>query len=262
MHHVIMYSGGVGSFAAACELSNKVSAEDITLLFTDTKTEDPDLYRFLHETATALGMLLVIDADGRNIWEIFRDEKYIGNSRIDPCSKILKRKRARKWIETHYPDPGSVCIYVGIDWTEIHRIPRIKSSWTPYKIEAPLIEAKYIDRQMTFDALGLVGIAPPRLYEMGFPHNNCGGFCVKTGQSQFKLLYEKLPETYEYHEQQEQQTIKHIGKNYGFIRKTTNGVLRYLTMREFRQEILEGSVVPSDEFGGCGCFTDADQQES
>ncbi len=30
------------------------------------------------------------------------------------------------------------------------------------------------------------GIEPPRLYKMGFKHNNCGGACVKAGISQWK----------------------------------------------------------------------------
>jgi len=36
------------------------------------------------------------------------------------------------------------------------------------------------------------GIALPRLYGLGFSHNNCGGFCIKAGQANFKLLLEIL----------------------------------------------------------------------
>jgi hypothetical protein len=35
---------------------------------------------------------LVWIADGRHPWEVYRDEKFIGNSLVDPCSRILKRE--------------------------------------------------------------------------------------------------------------------------------------------------------------------------
>ena len=58
MKHVVMYSGGKASFLAAHRVKETYPGEDIQLLFTDTKTEDEDLYRFLEETATALDLPL------------------------------------------------------------------------------------------------------------------------------------------------------------------------------------------------------------
>jgi hypothetical protein len=77
-----------------------------------------------------------------------------------------------------------------------------------------------------------------------------------------KLLLEKLPKRYAYHERQEQKTIKHIRSGaHGFIRKTTDGVLNYLTMKQFRKLVeSEKCEIPADEFGGCGCFTDYEEE--
>ena len=59
--------------------------ERLTLLFADTKTEDEDLYRFLPEAAAnVLDAELVITAEGRDIWEVFFDRRFLGNSRVDP----------------------------------------------------------------------------------------------------------------------------------------------------------------------------------
>ena len=85
--------------------------------------EDEDVYRFLPEAADNVGGQLVTIADGRDVWEVFFDEKMIGNTRVDICSRILKRDLARKWIENKY-EPGEVIVYMGIDWTEIHRYER------------------------------------------------------------------------------------------------------------------------------------------
>ena len=74
--HVIMYSGGKASWLAAHLVANKYSESDVKLLFTDTKTEDEDLYRFLYEGAEALDLPLVHLSEGRDIWEVFKDNKF------------------------------------------------------------------------------------------------------------------------------------------------------------------------------------------
>jgi hypothetical protein len=54
----------------------------------DTKVEDPDLWRFVRDAAAHLGVTPVVVADGRTPWQIFADQRFIGNSRIAPCSVI------------------------------------------------------------------------------------------------------------------------------------------------------------------------------
>lgn len=49
MRHVVMYSGGIGSWGTAEVVRNRAYEWDITLLFADTLNEDADLYRFLKE---------------------------------------------------------------------------------------------------------------------------------------------------------------------------------------------------------------------
>ena len=127
MKHIVSYSGGLGSFMAAKRVIDLYGRTGVQLLFTDTMTEDPDLYRFLDETADALNVELVRIADGRNVWEVFRDVKFMGNSRIDPCSRILKRELARKWMEKNCPPVGTI-LYVGIGWEEEHRLERIREN--------------------------------------------------------------------------------------------------------------------------------------
>jgi hypothetical protein len=41
------------------------------------------------------------------------------------------------------------------------------------------------------------GIEPPRLYAMGFPHNNCGGRCIKQGVREWLRLRYHFPERFE-----------------------------------------------------------------
>ena len=71
MIRIIQYSGGAGSFAAAQSCIQQHGKENVVLLFSDTRMEDPDLYRFLTQTSAYLGVPVTIIADGRNPWQVF-----------------------------------------------------------------------------------------------------------------------------------------------------------------------------------------------
>lgn len=245
--NVVSYSGGLGSFMAAY----LVRKQPMRLVFCDTKTEDEDLYRFIQETSDFIGVKLETISDGRNIWELFEDRNYHSNSRVDHCSHYLKRKIFRDYME-ETANKNSDTIVFGIDHKEAHRMEKINQNWHPWKTLAPLVD-KHVTREDILDVLDRAGIEPPRLYEMGFPHNNCGGFCVKTGQKQMKLLLEKFPERYMWHEEQQEKLFARIGKH-GFIRKQIDGALKYLTLKEFRELLERGESADMYPQEGCGCF--------
>jgi len=258
--HVVMYSGGIGSWAATQRVIEQQGAQSVILLFADTLMEDEDLYRFLRETVRRFEVTCVKIADGRNPWEVFRDERYIGNSRIDPCSKILKRELCRRWLKQNC-DPADTTVVLGLDWTEMHRFERTKPYWDPWRIRAPMCEEPYRTKDEILRQLEQHGIRPPRLYEMGFPHNNCGGFCVKAGQAQFRLLLKRMPERYAWHEQQEERMRQMLGKDVAILRRVGQGKTVPLTLRQLREETeRSGHSRPMDSvtetWGGCGCFVD------
>ncbi len=256
--HVVFFSGGFGSWAAASRLRQELGLDErIVLLFTDTLIEDEDLYRFLDEAADNVAGELVRIAEGRTPWEVFKDERLIGNTRADPCSKILKRQMSRKWVKANC-DPDRTTLYFGITIDEEHRFTRLAPHWDPYKVRAPMCEEPYLllageDRiQMMRDA----GLEPPRLYKMGFPHNNCGGFCVKAGQAHFANLFHKMPERYLHHERKESEFREWIGKDVSILRDRRGGVTKPMTLRTLRQRIeTEPAQVDLFDWGGCGCFS-------
>ncbi len=269
---VVQFSGGSGSWAAAKRTVERFGAENTTLLFADTMMEDEDLYRFLEDAVRDVGCEYVRIADGRTPWEVFRDVKFIGNTRADPCSMILKRDLLRSWIENHY-DPYDTTIVLGIDWTEIHRFERAVPRWAPWTLWAPLCDEPYIDKPDILKMLADAGIQPPRLYDLGFPHNNCGGFCVKAGQAQFVHLLKTMPERYAWHEAEEEATRVFLGKDVSILRdRSKAGVAEYeatngeivgqtdktvpLTLRRFRTRLEAQETYDHDDWGGCGCAID------
>lgn len=260
MKHIVSYSGGLVSWGAAKRTVKRYGKEDTILLFADTKGDDPhphkgedeDLYRFLRETVTEMGATFVRISEGRDVWQVFKDERFIGNHRVDPCSRGLKREMMDKWISENFT-PEQAHISVGLDWTEMHRLVRFQERMKPWVVEAPMTEPPYMTREQLIEWLRAEGIEPPRLYAMGFPHNNCGGFCIKAGIDNFRLLLHTMPERYAYHEQKEQELREYLGKDVSILRDRSGGVSKPLTLKALREREECLPMPLGNDFGGCGC---------
>lgn len=264
-NHFVNLSGGAGSWYTARRVIELAEPGDLVdLVFADTNMEDEDLYRFLNEAiedlvdharAAELSAEVTYLEDGRDVWQVFHDVRYLGNSRIDPCSRILKRDLIREHLEQHY-SPVDTIAYIGIDWTEDHRFQKAKPHWLPYEVRAPLCDPPYVDRAGVLAAMKDAGIAAPRLYAMGFPHNNCGGFCIKAGHGAFKILLEQMPERYAYHEAKEQELREHLGKDVAILRDRSGGTVTPLTLSAFRERVgVAPHTIDENDLGGCACFT-------
>ena len=258
MRHVVMFSGGIGSWATARRVADAHGTDDLVLLFADTLVEDDDTYRFLHEAATQVGGDLVKVADGRTPFEVFHDDHFLGNSRLANCSKYLKQQPCREWLEANR-DPSDTVLYVGIDWTETHRIPAIVNGWQPYTVEAPLTGPPYHAKGQMIAEAQQAGLAPPKAYADGFPHANClNQGCVRGGQAYWHQLLRLKPEVFASTEAEEQAVREtDWGKDAAMLRSRVGGVSTPLTLREFRERLeRQPSFFDGDEWGGCGCFTE------
>lgn len=250
--HVVSFSGGMGSFAEAKSCVDKFGKENVILLFADTLMEDEDLYRFKNECVDFLGCELATITEGRSPFDIFKDVKFMGNSMVDPCSKLLKREPLNKWFKKKYTQ-ADAHMHLGIDYTEEHRLTNLKARMSPYIYRSTLIEDGRIIHK---DFSEQFGIKRPRLYDWNLGHNNCGGFCIKAGLGHYKALYEANPKRYAEFEDKEADVYKSLGAVYPFLKKTENKVLRRLTLKEYREGYLDTNLVSEDdsfEFGGCGC---------
>lgn len=256
LRHVVMFSGGVGSWATAQRVVSRHGAGRVTLLFADTLVEHPDLYRFLDEASLRLGTPITRVVDGRTPWQVFADVRRIGNSQIAPCSHLLKQVPCRKWMQEN-TDPAACVVYVGIDWSEAHRLPKVVSHWLPWRVEAPLCSPPYVDRHLILKEMESVGLKPPELYELGFPHNNCGGACVRGGHLQWLKLLHADPDRYKREEAEEDALRAKLGKSVSILRDRRGGVTNPLTLKQLRlQRESSEDLFADGEWGGCGCFTE------
>jgi hypothetical protein len=302
MKHVVMFSGGGGSWGAARRVVERHGIDNLTLLFTDTLMEDEDCYRFLVQgAADVLGVdlptqlvpaihqfpdwtdrpayKLFVDglrrefegvlpqlvwlARGGDIWDVFRKERFLGNSSADPCSKLLKRQMADAWLKANC-DPADTIVYVGIDKFEEHRFDdgdgggvrprRAASGWT---YQAPLIEAPFVGPWDVRSWMRERGIDPPRLYGWGFPHANCGGVCVKAGHAQWALLLRVRPDRFRLAENEEATMRAMLGDVSILTDRSGNGEKKPLTLAEFRRRIEARPqlAMDFDDWNeGCNCF--------
>jgi hypothetical protein len=258
MRHIAMFSSGAGSAMAAKRVALRYGTESLTLLFADVNGEDEDNYRFLREASAWVGGTLeVIDNGGKTIWDIFREQRFLGNSRIDPCSKFLKRVPMRKWLEAHC-SPDDTRVYLGFDWTEEHRAIRAQGYWNPWTVENPLCWEPVMDKGDVLSCLQGASILPPALTRQGFPHANCGGGCVKAGIGQFRRLYRERPDTFAEWEQNES-SIRDLLGNVTILRDRRQGQNRPLPLTELRIRLeAEPSLFKGEDYGACNCMSSED----
>lgn len=291
-------SGGVGSYSAAKRYADLHGVDQLELLFTDTLCEDQDAYRFLIASSANIfgitlphGFLPEIEdfpawedreaykryvndlavrtsevipqlhwiSDGRDVFDVYEDERFLGNSKIDPCSKILKRQMADRWLRNQC-DPANTVVIVGIDHEEVERFEgwpargirglRARMADQGWTFVAPLCDW-LISAKQRFERLMEEGLWVPRLNRLGFAHNNCGGFCCKGGQGHWKLMLRVFPERYAYAEMREQGFREKLG-DVSMLKDRRGGETKTLPLSTLRTRELR--LDEEAEMGACGCF--------
>ncbi|QNH91657.1 hypothetical protein SR18_gp006c [Caulobacter phage SR18] len=197
-----------------------------------------EFLRQLRERAAEELPELVWIVEGRDIWEIYRDERFLGNSGNDPCSKLQKRRPARWWREAKCDRENSVH-YFGINAAEAHRFEDLhldKATGLPtqepsgikhrmaaegWRAEAPLVS----DLRGELNPLLFLKreeLHVPRLYGWS-AHNNCGGDCCKAGIRHWKRRYEYSPAGFSYAAVMERKVAAYLGGNFTFLEDRRKG---------------------------------------
>lgn len=197
--------------------------------------------------------------EGRDPIEIFRDRRFLGNSRIDPCSKHLKREVLDAWREANADKQQDVFL-VGIGSHESHRYERLASRMAEdgWIYEAPLIGT--LEGEFgPFGYLAKAGIERPRLYRRGYVHNNCGGFCIKAGHAHYRNRFYVDRERYEYDAMIERKLAEYLGSDISIMTdRSGDNIKKLLSLDEYAERLLSNpqtSFIPYVQgSSGCGCF--------
>lgn len=232
--------------------------ENVMAVFCDTLAEDGDLYRFLEDIENKFDIKIIRLCYGKTPMELAFEENFLYNSRVANCSKKLKSRIFNNWLKENFKEDECI-LYLGIDFTEIHRCEAIIRNYKPYKVEFPMCQQPYLYKHEMIEMLKEDGIDIPRIYKLGFQHNNCKGFCFKAGIGHYKNLYEKDRILYFECENKEQRIREKLGKDVSILKRKG----KPFTLKQLR-ETLENqpgqlSLFECQDIGGCGCFVEGEE---
>lgn len=251
MKHLVSVGGGFSStIELPLEVIRRYGADNVHLFIACLKGESSDLWKLVNECERLTGLHVhrltyapsgfLLDAPEYqwwSIWDVFNSVGRMGSSLADPCSRLLKRETIKKYLLQTFDLSQSV-LHVGITSDEIDRALAIRKNWGAIglRVDMDLADCPASGLSSYERSMQMLGWSPV-LYERGFSHNNCGGFCVKAGHSEMGRLLYYDPALYDYHEtnellfQRKNNTSATIMRD----RKTKNRVTTSypLTMREF-----------------------------
>lgn len=190
VYHIVSVGGGIASSAMLpLIVAAKYGKENLRLVMAKLPNEHPDTWRMIDEISSLIGVPVDYIGNGEAPYDHFIRVKFLGNSRVDPCSKNLKRDVVKKYVTSNFKK-GEAVIHVGIGLYEIDRSLSIRQKWKElgYEVEFDLQDYPEFDRDFLIqwyrEKFGYI----PQLYDLGFSHNNCGGACIKAGKKQWAML--------------------------------------------------------------------------
>lgn len=207
---------------------------------------------------------LVWLVEGRDPWEVFRDVRFLGNSRVDPCSRALKREVIDAWRDGNC-NPVVDVFSLGIGSHEDHRFLgrvgqpglRDRMAATGWTYVSPLIGT--IESDIPFHFLAKSGLVRPRLYRKRYVHNNCGGFCIKAGHGHYLNRLGADPDRYAYDETMERKISEWVGQPVTMLTDRRGGDKVMMSLGELRASVSAGMFEEVDNEpgdSGCGCMID------
>jgi len=257
MNHVISFSTGLSSALTVERVLKRYGRAYV--VFMDTLIEDEDNYRFSQQMQVRWrklypGMMFVTLREGRQPYQVSSDENMIFNQRRHPCTRILKIEQFMSWIKT-LPTPPT--IHIGISFDEVHRCKAITCNYNAagYEVDYPLLWRPIEHRPLTEVSRTDWGIEPPRMYEQGYSHANCGGRCVAQGIGDWVRTLTHYPERFAEVEEWERQMRQRPGLDkYAICRDQSSGKVKGRTLEEIRinhENSTEGQLALFDFVGGC-----------
>lgn len=267
MKWISNFSGGWCSLFGTIRSIERHGKENVIPLFADTLYESADLYDANRRAEDVMGIPLVRVCVGLTPWELFRKEGLIGNDRSPICSIRLKREPLNDWMESRYEMDHRqttligehATVVLGFDFTEWDRVVDFQNQHLNWTVEAPMTDEPLWDKCKMRREAERLGFKEPELYALGFPHNNCGGGCVKAGISHFVHLYNVKRDTFLKWESEEQETLREFAArgvsngHFTILKDRRNGETKPLSLRDLRLRIEAGETFRKNDWGGCGC---------
>lgn len=206
MKHIVGFSGGIDSQAAARYVLNRYQPEDVIILNSDAgKNEHPLTTEHIDWYSANVHPVVHVDAIASDLWETEGQAEAHG---LDPnmvvtfvwlakwkhrfpsrkaqfCTEILKLKPQRRWVRENFGPTGpyageDYCRYTGVRRDESDARKRTPFVWWDKffdcEVQAPIAD---FTKQMCFDYVKAHGEQINRLYSLGFDRVGCAP-CVNS----------------------------------------------------------------------------------
>lgn len=249
---VVNVSGGNGSAIALMRCIERFGAENVDAVFADTRSEHPDLYRFLDDLERVAGVTIARLSDGRDIWRVFDGASYIkaGNGACK-ASVELKAVALARYVADRYAH-DECQIATGLNWMEPERQERLSKRLAPYPVIYPLNWEPRLGRCAEIAHLESIGLKPCAMYDLGYPHNNCHGACVLAGIGQWIGVMRDFPSVFARAEAWEAQFTARTG--FTILRDRRGGDTRPYPLSELRADVAAGRADDDGFREACNCM--------
>ena len=187
---VAWFSAGVSSAVAV-----KLMVEQIDMIvYQHIDDQHEDTLRFVRECEAWFGKPVTIDQSPlKCVNHACRQLQYINGPKGAACTRLLKRRQRKMWEAEHRFFCNFRYVW-GMDADETARAERLQEDMREDDHAFPLIE-RGLSKADAHGILREAGIARPRMYDMGYPNNNCVG-CVKGGMGYWNKIRVDFPDVF------------------------------------------------------------------
>lgn len=184
---VSWFSAGVSSFIA-CYLE-KETIDKIMYIHIDDQHEDT--LRFLKDCEKVLGKKIeILQSPYKSVNNVIKTFRFINGPYGAKCTDILKKRVRKEW---EYGKTNLTYVW-GYDISERNRAERLQEAFPEHKHIFPLIE-RGLSKEDCHGLCSSLGIARPKMYDLGYRNNNCIG-CVKGGMGYWNKIRKDFPEVF------------------------------------------------------------------
>lgn len=193
----VWYSDGAAS-AVAAKIAVDAYGDRVEVIKCDTTADEhPDNLRFRRDVEEWIGrkVTLIRSEKYDGIDDVFEKRRYLSGIAGAPCTTELK-----KVVRRAYQRPDDIHVF-GYTADESRRIKDFEAN-NPELHCAWVLRDRELAKDDCYHLLREAGISLPRMYALGFEHNNCLG-CVKaTSPHYWARTRQEFPEVYERRAQQ------------------------------------------------------------
>jgi len=190
---VAWFSAGVSSAVATKLMIEQVDK----IIYQHIDDMEEDTMRFVRDCEAWFGKPIEIRQSRyksvENAWAASGWRMPHNPSGHAPCTNYLKRRDRMEW-EAEYRFFNTFRYVWGMDPGEEARAERLRVNMREDEHFFPLIE-RGLTKANAHGILREAGIRRPRMYDLGFPNNNCVG-CVKGGKGYWNLIRRQFPDVF------------------------------------------------------------------